>query len=260
MAFEVPAHAYGRFMGRYSEPLAVVLADACAVPTSDGSASGLRAVDVGCGAGALTQVLVDRLGVDAVNACDPSEAFVAAMRARFPGLDVRRAPAESLPYDDAAFDWTLASLVVHFMTDPVAGLSEMARVTAAGGTVAATVWDYDDEGSPLSVFWAAARDLDPDVEDEAEFAGVHEGQLVSLFASAGMDGAEQSRLSVEVVHPSFQDWWEPYTLGVGPAGDLVQGLSEHDRAALQDRCRALLPPAPFTIGAAAWTATWVNRS
>ena len=175
-------------------------------------------------------MLVDRLGAGAVRACDPSEAFVAAMRSRFAGLDVRRAPAESLPYDDAVFEWTLASLVVHFMTDPVAGLAEMARVTAAGGTVAATVWDYGRDGGPLSVFWAAARDLDPDVADESGLAGVREGQLVSLFASAGMAGAEQSLLSVEVVHPSFEEWWEPYMLGVGPAGDLVQSLSEHDRA------------------------------
>jgi SAM-dependent methyltransferase len=261
MAFEVAAQAYGRFMGRYSAPLAVVLADACGVPASDGARPSLvRALDVGCGTGALTRVLVDRLGAGAVRACDPSEAFVAAMRAGFPELDVQRAPAESLPYGDALFDWTLASLVVHFMADPVAGLAQMARVTAPRGIVAATVWDHGRDGGPLSVFWAAARDVLPEVADESGLAGVREGQLVGLFASAGMAGAVQSRLAVEVVHPSFEEWWEPYTLGVGPAGDLVQRLSEGERTALQDRCRALLPPAPFTIGAAAWTATWTQQT
>src|SRR5215831_9193192 len=101
MGFEVPAQAYRRFMGRYSEPLAVVFADACSVPAN--GAHGLLALDVGCGTGALTQVLVERLGADSVRACDTSESFVAAVRARFAGVDVRTAAAESLPYGDASF-------------------------------------------------------------------------------------------------------------------------------------------------------------
>jgi SAM-dependent methyltransferase len=254
VGFEVTAQAYRRFMGRYSEPLAVVFADACSVPT-DGS-SGLRALDVGCGTGALTRVLVDRLGVDAVGACDPSESFVAAVRSRFPGLDVRAASAEALPYDDSAFERTLAGLVVHFMADPVAGLAEMARVTVPGGVVGATVWDFETGAGPLDVFWRAARTLDPDVRDESGLAGVRAGQLLALFESAGMAGAVPSALSVDVVHPSFEEWWEPFTLGVGPAGDLVQRLSDGDRQALRARCREMLPPAPFTVSAGAWTVTW----
>jgi SAM-dependent methyltransferase len=254
MGFEVPAQAYRRFMGRYSEPLAVVFADACGVPENGGH--GLRALDVGCGTGALTQVLVERLGVDAVRACDPSESFVAAARSRLPGLDVRAAAAESLPYDDGSFDRTLAGLVVHFMADPVAGLAEMARVTAVGGVVGATVWDYETGAGPLSVFWRAARTLDPDVDDESGLAGVRKGQLHALFESAGMVGAVASLLSVDVVHPTFEEWWEPFTLGVGPAGDFVQGLSDSDRQELLVRCRALLPAAPFTVAAGAWTVVW----
>jgi len=256
MGFEVPAQAYRRFMGRYSEPLAVVFAEACDVPAV--GAPGLRSLDVGCGTGALTQVLVERLGVEAVGACDPSESFVAAVRSRFPGLDVRRATAESLPYDDASFDRTLAGLVVHFMADPVAGLADMARVTAPGGVVGATVWDYETAAGPLSVFWRAARILDPDVDDESGLAGVRKGQLPALFESAGMDGAVPSLLSVDVVHPSFEEWWEPFTLGVGPAGDFVQRLSDDDRRTLQARCRELLPPAPFTVAAGAWTVVWTK--
>jgi trans-aconitate methyltransferase len=249
MSFEVAAQAYGRFMGRYSEPLARELADLVGV------AAPQRALDVGCGTGALTTVLVDRLGAGAVQACDPSDSFVAAMHDRFPAVDVRNATAEALPYGDGSFDRTLAALVVHFMTDPPAGLAEMARVTADGGMVAATVWD-DAGGSPLSLFWQAVRDLDPGAKDESGFAGVHEGELRSLFEAAGMTGAVQHRLSVDVEHPTFEYWWEPYTLGVGPAGDYVARLSDAARVALQARCRELLPAPPFTLHASAWTVTW----
>jgi ubiquinone/menaquinone biosynthesis C-methylase UbiE len=129
MSFHVAADAYDRFMGRYSVPLAVRLADFTEVT------AGQRVVDVGCGPGALTTELVRRVGAAAVSAVDPSEPFVDAARARHPGVDVRRAAAEQLPFDDATFDSTLAQLVVHFMTDPVIGLGEMRRVTRAQGIV-----------------------------------------------------------------------------------------------------------------------------
>src|ERR1700712_2425108 len=136
MTFEVAAEAYDRFMGRFSEPLADRFVELVDVP------AGSRALDVGCGPGALTRRLVDRLGVTAVSAIDPSEPFVDAVRSRLPGLDARGGRADSLPFDDATFDLILAQLVVHFMSDPVAGIREMARVANAGGTVAASVWDH----------------------------------------------------------------------------------------------------------------------
>ena len=89
--------------------------------------AGQAVLDVGCGPGALTVELVRRLGPDAVAAVDPSEPFIAAARERHPGVDVRLSTAEDLPYPDGTFDATLAQLVVHFMSDPVAGLAEMAQ-------------------------------------------------------------------------------------------------------------------------------------
>src|SRR5438128_355751 len=97
-----------------------------------------------------------------VAAVDPSASFVAAARARNPGVDVRTASAERLPFEDRAFDAALAQLVVHFMTDPVAGLTEMPRVTRRDGVVAACVWDHGGSRGPLSLFWQAARELEPD--------------------------------------------------------------------------------------------------
>ncbi len=211
-------------------------------------------LDVGCGPGALTAELVRRLGPEAVAAVDPSETFVAAVRARYAGVDVRVSAAEELPYPDGTFDAALAQLVVHFMSDPVAGLAEMARVTRADGVVAACVWDLAGGRAPVSPFWQAARELDGSVDDESGLAGAGAGQLADLFTVAGLGGVEEGELSASVEHETFDDWWEPFTFGVGPAGAYVNTLGEEHQSALRERCRELLPDAPFTLTAYAWSA------
>jgi SAM-dependent methyltransferase len=247
VSFEVREESYRRFMGRYSAPLAVKFA------AFAGVTRGRRALDVGCGTGALTSELVRRLEAQRVSAVDPSGAFVAAMRARFPELDIRRASAEQLPFSDGVFDFTLAQLVVHFMQDPTVGLRDMARVTRRGGVTAACVWDHAGGRSPVSVFWQAVLDLDPDARDESGLAGAREGHLAELFAAAGVRDIESTVLTVHARFNSFEEWWEPLTLGVGPAGDYVQGLDARCRAELRDRCAARLPQrGPVDICAAAW--------
>src|SRR5437667_11718142 len=143
-------------MGRYSVLLSPQLADVAGI--SDGQ----RVLDVGCGPGALTAELVARLGPASVSAVDPSEPFVAAARARHPGVEVQQAFAEQLPFPDRAFDAALAQRVVHFMSDPTAGIAEMRRLTRRNGVVAACVWDHAGGHGPLSLLWKAARGLDPD--------------------------------------------------------------------------------------------------
>jgi SAM-dependent methyltransferase len=249
--FDVAADAYDRFMGRYSRLLSAQLADLA------GIRAGQRALDVGCGPGALTAELVTRLGADAVVAVDPSEPFVDAARERNPGVTVLRASAERLPFPDDAYDVTLAQLVVHFMTDPVGGLAEMARVTRADGIVAACVWDHAGDGGPLSIFWQAARELDADALDESRLPGVRDGHLVELFEAAGLREIDASTLAVSLQHPSFDAWWEPFTLGVGPAGAYVASLEIAHQAALRERCGSLLSPGPFLITARAWAARGV---
>ncbi|WP_024286628.1 class I SAM-dependent methyltransferase [Cellulomonas sp. KRMCY2] len=246
MSFDVAADAYTRFMGRYSEPLAAEFAELV------GARPGLRALDVGCGPGALTGQLVDRLGADAVSAVDPSASFVAAIRSRFPGVDVRTGVAERLPFADDTFDLALAQLVVHFMSDPVSGLSEMARVTRPGGTVAACVWDHAGDGGPLSTFSRAMRDVDPGASSEADLAGTRRHHLVELCEAAGLTRIEPTSLTVVVPFATFADWWEPFTLGVGPAGAYVAGLAGDAREALRTRCSQLMPAAPFEVAGSAW--------
>ena len=251
MSFAVPAASYDRFMGVYSARLSPKLADLAGV------AAGRRVLDVGCGPGALAAELVRRLGAGAVTAVDPSDTFVEAARERLPGVTVERARAERLPFPDAAFDAALAQLVVHFMADPVAGLREMARVTRTGGVVAACVWDHAGGEGPLAAFWDAGRVIDPDADDESGLAGAREGHLRELLETAGLDDVEETALDVGVEYASFEDWWAPFTLGVGPAGAFTAGLDDARRAELEEFCRSRLPAAPFTITARAWAARGV---
>lgn len=248
MAFNVAAEAYDRFMGRYSTLLSSPLADVAGVQ------SGQRALDVGCGTGALTAELVARLGPGSVVAVDPSQQFVDTVRQRQPDVEVQLASAEALPFDDGQFDATLAQLVVHFMADPVAGIAEMARVTRPGGVVAACVWDYGGGQDPLSAFWAAARDLDPTVAGEDDLAGAREGHLAELFDAAGLQSVEATELWVSLEHPSFEAWWEPFTMGVGPAGKYLGGLEAEQRDIVREHARRRLPDAPFVVRARAWAA------
>ena len=253
MSFAVSAEAYDRFMGRYSVPLAPGLADLAGVAEGD------RALDVGCGPGALTAELVRRLGAASVTAVDPSESFVAACRERNPGVEVLQAAAETLPFRDGTFDVAAAQLVVHFMPEPVTGLRELARVLRPGGTVAACVWDHAGGQGPLSVFWTAARRLDPAVDDESRLPGTAAGQLGALFAEAGLGDIHETVLSVDVEHATFDDWWEPFMLGVGPAGVYAAGLGAAGLARLRDTCRELIPDEPFVLDARAWAARGTSR-
>ena len=253
VSFDVAPGAYDSFMGRYSSQLSPQLADLAGVH------AGQQAIDVGCGPGALTAELVARLGPASVAAVDPSPPFVAAVRARLPDVEVAQATAEQLPFPDHAFDAALAQLVVHFMADPVAGLAEMARVTRRDGVVAACVWDHAGGQGPLGVFWEAAHLLDPGVADESGLAGARAGHLAELFEAAGLRAIEETTVTATVEHPTFEEWWEPYTGGVGPAGAYVVGLDAGRQAELRETCRRLLPGAPFVITARAWAARGLAR-
>ena len=247
MSFEVSAGDYLRFMGRYSEPLAAQFADAAGVT------AGQLVLDVGCGPGALAAELAARAGPGRVCAVEPSASFAAAARDRLPGVFVAAAVAEALPFADGRFGAVLAQLVVHFMADPVAGLREMGRVCVPGGTVAACVWDISAGRHPLGPFWRAARELDPAAPDESGRPGGREGHLADLFAQAGLRQVRSCELTVRVSTASFEQWWEPFTLGVGPAGSYLVSLPPERATALRERCRERLPSGQVDFSAVAWT-------
>lgn len=256
---DVPAEAYDRFMGRYSTLLAPLFLDFAGLDFTGldlAAASGgeMRVLDVGCGTGALTAELATRFGQESITAVDPSPPFIRAVRERYPQVDAREASAEELPFPAGFFDAAVAQLVVHFLADPIAGLQELQRVTRGGGTIAACVWDFAGENSPLSVFWGAARELDPQVRDESLLPGAREGHLRELFVSAGLRDVIEVALEIRREHSGFDEWWAPYAGGVGPAGSYLASLDPAHRLELRERCRASLPPGPFVLTARAWAA------
>jgi len=240
------ADAYDRFMGRYSRQLSPPLADLAGV------VEGTRVLDVGCGSGVLTAELLRRRA--RVTAIDPSPVFVEAVRTRHPGVDARVSGAEKLPFENSAFDAAIAQLVVHFMADPRAGLQEMARVVRPGGVVAACVWDHETGRSPVSEFTRLAESFDHALGGREPRAGSRPGELVRLFREAGLEDVEETTLPSRIEHATFDEWWEPFTLGVGPLGARVAGLAPERQAALREHCRRELGPGPIVVDARAWTA------
>ena len=205
--FRASADAYDRHVGRYGAPLASALIAFAGVEP------GMRALDVGCGPGALTAVLAERLGTASVSGADPSEPFVNACRARLPGVELVVAPAEALPFANGAFDATLSQLVVNFIHDPHAGVWEMMRVTRPGGVVASCVWDYAGEMTLLRAFWDAARDVDPERAGAADEGVVMrwcgDGELGELWRSAGLRDVRFGSLVVRASYADFEDLWSP---------------------------------------------------
>jgi ubiquinone/menaquinone biosynthesis C-methylase UbiE len=247
--FQAPAEHYDRFMGRYTHSLATALADAA------GIRPGMRVLDVGCGPGGLTRELVTRLGPGNVAAIDPAPQFAAACRDRNPGADVRTGVAEQLPWPSAHFDAALSSLVIGFLHDPGQGVREMARVTRPGGTVAACMWDTTTGGmTMLRIFWTAARQIAPAAAGESALAGTADGDIARRLRDAGLQHVISGALTSHAEYAGFDDFWQPFTLAVGPAGHYLRSLPAGEQAAVRDACRRHLPDGPFTLPARAWYA------
>lgn len=252
MTFAVAAEAYDRFMGRYSEGLGRALARRA------GAGPGMKALDVGAGTGKLTGVLAEMVGEENVAAVDPSEPFAAALEERFPAADVRLGAAEELPFADGSFDAVFSQLVVNFLSDPERGAAEMARVARRGGSVTAAVWDYRDRMTMLATFWEAAAAVDErgaaasDERTRMRFA--EPGELVALWAGAGLEGIESGEIVVSASYEDFDDLWQPFLGGVGPAGGFTVSLEPDARGALREEYRRRLDPpdGPFELEARAW--------
>jgi SAM-dependent methyltransferase len=245
MTFDVSGEAYDTFMGRFARVLAPAFAD------FSGVRSGLMALDVGCGSGILTEELARRLGGGSVAAADPSP-LVEACAARVPEADVRTAPAETLPWPDDSFDAALAQLVLHFLEEPLVGLAEMRRVVRGGGVVAACSWNFP-RMTLLGTFWQVAGQVVPKAPGEALGFGTLD-ELAELGREAGLENVEVAPLDVSAGYESFDELWESFELGVGPAGEFCASLAPETREAVRDEYRRRLgePAGSFMLGAQAW--------
>ena len=247
------AQAYDRHVGRYGSQLAAGLIDAAGVER------GQRALDVGCGPGALTTALAEAIGAENVAAADPSEPFVEACRERVPGADVRVASGEHLPFADGSFDAVVAQLVIQLMGDRDAGVREMARVTRAGGVLAACVWDSGNMPL-LRSFWDAALDAAPEragaIDDGRRVGYDSPSELGALFEACGLTDVATGELLVGADYADFDELWEPFSAGIGHSGGCFTSLEPGRRIAVRSDVHRRLgsPEGPFRLTARAWWA------
>jgi SAM-dependent methyltransferase len=219
----------------------------------------MRALDVGCGPGALAAELARLLGAERVCAVDPSERYVEACVKRVPGADVRVGAAEALPFEDGGFDAVLAQLVVQVLDDPPRAAREMARVAVPGGIVATCVWDFEGGMPLLDAYWAAADQVDP--EGARQAAGGDSdpwctpGGLRRLWDEAGLEAIDIGELSASADYQGFDDAWWSFAAGVSASGAYCRSLGEARRIAVREEFRRrLAPPAgPFVLTARAWS-------
>jgi SAM-dependent methyltransferase len=247
--FTAAAEKYDRFMGRYTRTLAPALVDAAGVR------DGMRVLDVGCGPGGLTDALAGRVGDGNVAAIDPAPQFVEACRQRHPAADVREGVAEDLPWAADSFDATLSCLVIGFMQDAEEGVRERVRVTRPGGTVAACMWDVREGGmTMLRTFWTAIHQVQPELPGERDRAGVARDDIADRFRRTGLRDVEGGELEAVAAYADFDDFWEPFTFAVGPAGQALASLPARGQERVREACRAALGDGPFSLTARAWYA------
>jgi SAM-dependent methyltransferase len=246
--------AYERFMGRWSRQLAPLLVRFAGVEGRQ------QVLDIGSGTGALASAVAEAVPSARIVGVDPSAAFVKYAESRVPADHARFVvgDAQSLELPDGTFDRTLSLLVMNFIPDPAKALREMIRVTRAGGIVAAAVWDYGDGMEMLRLFWDEAVARDPGVgsRDERHMPLCRKGDLGRLWRAHGLSAVEEKPIDIPLPFSSFDDYWQPFLGGQGPAGAYVKALSEADRAALERRLRSRLlrdrPDGAFTLQARAW--------
>jgi SAM-dependent methyltransferase len=250
-------HPYDRHVGRFGSQLA-----ACLIELTD-VAAGQRVLDVGCGTGQLTAGLAAIAGGENVAALDSSEAVVEVCRSRVPEADVRVGSAEALPFADRAFDAALAQLVVNLVGDPPAAVREMARVTCAGGRVAACVWD-DLEMPLLRAFWDAAAAVAPaelaEINEQARIGLPDPNLLVDWWEAAGLSNVSLGECEVTADYDSFDDLWFSFDAGVGHSGGLYRSLDSERRIAVRDDAHRRLgsPQGSFQMTAKARTVRGVS--
>jgi SAM-dependent methyltransferase len=223
---------YERYMGRWSRKLAPVFIDWL------GAAPGLDWLDVGCGTGALTAAILAKASPRKVLAIDPSTAFLdAAARINDPKATFAIADADRVPAETGSMQVAVSGLVLNFVPDIQKALGEMRRAVKPGGVIGFYVWDYPGGGMEfISRFWRAAASLDAraaEADEARRFPGCTLEGVRDTAIRAGLTRIETSALEIDTVFENFDDYWEPFTLGTGPAPGYAAKLDEAGRSRLQ---------------------------
>jgi SAM-dependent methyltransferase len=247
--------SYDIYMGRWSRRIAPRFLDWLNPP------EGADWLEVGCGTGALSAAILERCEPNSLFAVDQSEAFLARARSNVPDprAEFQAADARSLPVEADSRDLAVSALVLNFIPDRVGALSEMGRAVRPGGTVAFYVWDYPGGGiSFMRAFWTAATELDPtaaDLTESRRFPFCTREGLVDLAREAGLDSVSSEAIEVPTVFRDFEDFWQPFTLGAGPAPGYCASLGPEARERLKEKLDETLPREPdgsIPLTARAW--------
>ena len=244
---------YEQYVGRWSRRVAPLFLDWLRVPGAQ------RWLDIGCGTGALSAAILDACAPSSLIGIEPSEGFLESARRQLGGRAVfQRGSATAIPMADASVDLVVSGLVLNFIPDQPAALSEMARVTAKGGTIAAYVWDYAGKMELMRFFWDAALRLDACVaqmDEGLRFPLCQPEALTRLFAGAGLERVEVRSIDIPTLFLSFQDYWLPFLGGQGPAPAYAMSLDQSTRERLRENIREHIPmraDGTIAIMARAW--------
>jgi SAM-dependent methyltransferase len=232
--------SYDNYVGRWSRLVATKFVSWLAIPP------GARWLDVGCGTGALTEMVLLDAAPEEIVGVDPSGEFLqlAVAHVTDPRASFRTGTAEALPLEDSSVDVVVSGLVLNFVPDRAAALHEMRRVTRQGGTVAAYVWDYPSEMQLMKCFWDTATRLDPSarrLHEGRRFGVCRPAPLRALFVDAGLMGVEVEPIVVPTVFASFDDYWTPFLHGEAPGPSYARSLGDDEREALRTALRRRLP-------------------
>ena len=244
---------YERYVGRWSRRVAPVFLAWLSIP------AGRRWLDVGCGTGALCAAIVDHCSPSSLAGVEPSEGFLKTAKENLAGrAGLHQGSAMAIPLDDAAVDVVVSGLVLNFIPDQHAAIAEMARVAGSGGTIGAYVWDYAGKMELIRYFWDAAVELNPDaarLDEGVRFPLCRPEALVTHFAGAALNEPEVMAIDLPTPFASFEDYWQPFLGGQGPAPAYAMSLDEAARAHLRDRLRTRVPihaDGSISLTARAW--------
>jgi SAM-dependent methyltransferase len=250
----INAIEYEKFMGRWSTLIAKEFLDWLSVP------DGNTWLDVGCGTGTLTNLILEKCKPREIIAIDQSGDFISYSQNLIndPAVKFKVGLAESLEMDNNVIDAAVSGLVLNFVQDPKTASAEMLRVTRPAGRVGVFIWDYAEGMQMLRYFWNAAVELDikaTEFDEGLRFPICNRGQLESIFKEVGLKHVEEKAIEVKTIFKNFNDYWEPFLSNFGPAPGYVMNLNVENRKKLEAKLRRTLPidkNGVISLSAKAW--------